>query len=90
MVKHRRRVYGEAIHLDCQSECEPSSEVQWFFKGKLITPDEIKFFQTVNNSLIVLNVSANDNGNYICKSQGVVLKEHSVEVTGALKIMVIL
>lgn len=81
VVKQRQRVYGEAIHLDCQSKCEPSSEVHWFFNNVLIIPDELKFFQTVNNSLIMLNVTASDSGSYRCQSQGVVLKEHYVYVT---------
>jgi len=79
---YEEKLSGESVHLDCKSKCEPSDEVQWFFNNRALRPDEKKLFQTVSNSLIIFNLTGSDNGTYTCKSHDVILKQHTIMVSG--------
>ena len=77
------RIPGDPIYLHCDTHC-PSDSVIWHHEDNVINIDNVKYFLTQGQGVIVFNITTSDAGSYYCRdsSTGVELANHRISLPG--------
>ena len=60
-----------ALELICIAEGEPQPEISWFFDGEKLQ-DSLHYRLPENGSLLIVDMTSNLAGEYLCKAESVV------------------
>ena len=75
------RIPGDPIYLHCDTHC-PSDFVLWYHGDDVVNIDNVKYFLTKDQGIIIFNVTSSDGRAYYCKdsSTGVELAKHVINL----------
>ena len=68
---------GDGIHLACSTPCQTSEEIRWYKESDRLP---VQSHVTDSHGLVLLNITEEDRGTYICYAGNVQLAEYYVNV----------
>ncbi len=80
---------GDPLVLSCTTDCEPLMRLKWYFKneaGQVMVNyyRSSKYIQGEDGSLVIMNVTKDDAGEYICVMNNIYFTRYHVTIPGKI------